>query len=65
MNFGIAVNLASGMERAQINYSDDYGVSVINKAESYLFKNGEWIDWTDYIKTQDYQKTLQNYAGNG
>ncbi len=27
-----------------------YGEAVVNKGESYLFKNGRWEDWADYLK---------------
>lgn len=28
-----------------------YGVAVVNKGESYLYNNGVWQDWKDYLNT--------------
>ncbi len=30
--------------------SSMYGTAVVNKGESYLFKNGKWEDWADYLE---------------
>ena len=27
-----------------------YGVSVVNKGESFVYESGQWTDWADYEK---------------
>ena len=31
--------------------SDRYVLTVVNKGESFLYKDGVWTDWTDYLET--------------
>ena len=36
-----------------------YGIAKVNPGESFVFKNGEWIDWVDYKQGEDFKKALK------
>ena len=39
--------------------SDRYALTVVNKGESFLYKDGAWTDWTDYLET-NYNSVVDN-----
>ena len=36
-------------ERDKQRVNPVYNVAVVNKGESFLYKDGEWLDWSDYV----------------
>ena len=30
------------------------GVGIVNKGENYLYRNGEWFDWSDVMSAEVY-----------
>lgn len=38
---------------------DRYALTVVNKGESFLYKDGAWTDWTDYLET-NYNSVVDN-----
>ena len=36
-------------EADQKKVNPSYNVAVVNKGESFLYKDGAWVDWSDYI----------------
>lgn len=38
---------------------DRYALTVVNKGESFLYKDGTWTDWTDYLET-NYNSVVDN-----
>ncbi len=46
---------AYGMELAKEKGESQYFVGIINEGESYLFKNGEWSDWSGVVKEYEEQ----------
>ena len=48
-----AANQAFGKEFAPLIGSLMYGVAVVNKGESFVYENGQWIDWADYDPAPD------------
>jgi hypothetical protein len=45
-----AANQTYSAELAKLIGSAMYGVSVVNKGESFVYENGQWTDWADYEK---------------
>ena len=43
-----AANQAYSQKYALLTNGRKYGVSVVNKGESYIFENGQWTDWSEY-----------------
>ncbi|MBP3885246.1 MAG: hypothetical protein J6D54_09975, partial [Olsenella sp.] len=53
-NYGLAANKADSLQYAQKqaakgNPNTVYGTSVVNKGESFFYKDGQWIDWAEYV----------------
>ena len=55
-----AVNTAPTEKTAEALDSLQYGVSVVNKGESFLYEDSQWKDWSDELA-----KAEQEYAGEG
>lgn len=47
--YGITANEGISDLFARLVGEDWYAVAVVNKGESFLYNEGEWIDWSDYL----------------
>ncbi|MBR5109092.1 MAG: hypothetical protein IK099_02760 [Clostridia bacterium] len=46
--YEFAANQAYSQKYALATQGRKYGVSVVNKGESYIYENGKWTDWAEY-----------------
>ena len=44
-----AVNTAPSKKYAEASEDSRYGVSVVNRGESFIFEDGQWKDWADEL----------------
>ena len=44
-----AVNMAPSRKYAEATDNTKYGVSVVNKGESFIYEDGQWKDWADEL----------------
>ena len=44
-----AVNTAPSRKYAEATDNTKYGVSVVNKGESFIYEDGQWKDWADEL----------------
>ncbi|MBR3018614.1 MAG: hypothetical protein IKH57_16300 [Clostridia bacterium] len=59
-----AANQAYSQKYALAANGRKYGVSVVNKGESFIYENGKWTDWTEYeMKLSD--ALLAQFAKEG
>ena len=43
--YEFAANQATSQNQSMTPY---YGIAVVNKGESFIFRDGEWTDWSEY-----------------
>ena len=50
--YSVSANQGLSKSYAQKVGAKGYNVAVVNKGESYLYENGKWQDWSEYLATQ-------------
>ena len=48
--YEFAANQTQSKKLAENVGAPMYGVSIVNKGESFVYENGQWTDWFDYEK---------------
>ena len=62
--YEFAANQSFTRKFAQIIAAAMYGVAVVNRGESYVYQDGQWIDWFDYEKKPS-DSMLQGFSQIG
>ena len=62
--YEFAANQSFTRELAQMVGAGMYGVAVVNRGESYVYQDGQWIDWFDYEKKPS-DSMLQGFSQIG
>ena len=62
--YEFTANQSFTKELAQMIGAAMYGVAVVNRGESYVYQNGQWIDWFDYEKKPS-DSMLQGFSQIG
>ncbi len=55
----VQANMCSSKQDSVNNNYYQYGIAKVNPCESYIYKNGEWIEWTEYKQSEDFRKALK------
>ena len=59
-----ATNQAWAKEFAEAKGISVYGVAVVNKGESFIYIDGEWIDWSEYeVPDTEFMKAFKAATG--
>ena len=60
--YSVSANAGVSKETAELYGINVYSAAVVNAGESYLYTNGAWTDWKDYLAANPPEQPVDNFS---